>query len=675
MDKYHKCQVVVTSRIAGYHDELSGFTKLELMEFDDKQIEKFIQNWFCESDPEKAKSMQAAIKANEQLKALARNPLMIAIIAIIYEEDRELPQRRAKLYERCVDVLLSKWDVQKRLKNKYTVDKKEFILRKLAFYAHSDNKRSMTEKEVMQEMLMYLPQIRLKNGDAKPLLDEIWQRSYLLRQISMERYDFLHLSFQEYDFLHLSFQEYFTALELKEQEDGISTIIEHLGEPWWEEPILLYAGISKNATALIKRIEQKVPEDFFYSNLMLFGKCMADAEFTEPSLRDTIVNELWSLYQTAKFAPLREKAIGVLALIKPDSIIDSLINDLAAKESDVRRSAASALGSLRSEKAVEPLITALSKDKESAVRWSAANALGVLGSEKAVEPLITALSKDKESAVRWIAADALGVLGSEKAVDPLISALNSTEESDVRGSAADALGVLGSEKAVDPLISALNSTEESVVRWSAADALGVLGSEKAVDPLISALNSTEESVVRWSAASALGRIGSEKAVDPLISALSSAKESDVRWSAANALGVLGSEKAVVPLITALSSAKESDVRGSAASALGVLGSEKAVDPLISALSTDKESDVRGRAADALGGIGSEKAVVPLITALSTDKASFVRMSAASALGGIGSEKAVDPLKSALKDEGTFIVTKVKDRAFTALEQISRRIGF
>jgi energy-coupling factor transporter ATP-binding protein EcfA2 len=445
MDNYHNCQIVVTSRIAGYHDELSGFTKLELMEFDDKQIELFIQNWFGASDPAKATSMQTAIKANEELKALARNPLMIAIIAIIYEEDRALPQRRADLYERCVDVLLSKWDVQKRLKNEFPVDKKEFILRKLAFYCHSNNKRSMTGKEVLQEMLLYLPQIRLKKEDAKPLLDEIWQRSYLLRQISRDRYDFLHLSFQEY----------FTASELKEQEDGISTIIEHLEEPWWEEPVLLYAGIGKDATALIKRIQEEVPEDIFYSNLMLFGKCVADAEFTEPYLRDTIVNELWSLYQTAEFSPLRRKAIGVLALIKPDNIIYSLINDLAAKDRDVRGSAADALGRIGSEKAVEPLITALSSDKESAVRGSAASALGGIGSEKAVEPLITALSSGEDSNVRWSAADALGKIGSENAVEPLITALSPDEDSNVRWSAAYALGGIGSEKAVEPLKSAL----------------------------------------------------------------------------------------------------------------------------------------------------------------------------------------------------------------------------
>jgi HEAT repeat protein len=692
--KYHKSQIIFTSRIAGYHDELRGFTKLELMEFDDKQIERFIENWFGKSNPEKAKSMFDAIKENEQIKALARNPLMIAIIAIIHEEDRELPRKRADLYNRCVEVLLSKWDVQKKLKKIYASEKKEFILRKLAFYAHSNNKRTMTEKEIIDKMLKYFPQVQLKREDEKPFLDEIWQRSYLLRQISMD----------SYDFLHLSFQEYFTALELKEQEDGISTIIKHLLEPWWEEPILLYAGISKDATALIKRIKKEVPEDIFYSNLMLFGKCVADADFTEPHLREEIINELWSLYQTAEFSFLKEKAIEVLALIKPDNVIDSLIKKLEDKDSDVRMSAAEALGSIGSKKAIETLINVLTTDKDSKVRESAAFALGGIGSEKAVESLINVLSTDKDSDVRSSTAFALGGIGSEKTIESLIDALSTDKESDIRWSATFALGRIGSELAIEPLIKALSTDKDSYVRWSAAFALGRIGSELAIEPLIKSLSTDKEnSIVRGNVAEALGRIGSELAIEPLIKALFTDEESYVRWRAAEALGRIGSELAIGALIEALNTTEDSAVRERAADALGHIGGERAVELLIEALTT-KEGDVRWRAAEALGHIGSEKAIELLIEALTTAD-SFIRRDAAEALGGIGSVKvidpliealttdkddrvrwnaakalvnigdirAVEPLKRALKDEGEWFEEKVKDKAFTSLEEISRRI--
>lgn len=92
-EEFPKNQIILTSRTAGYHDELKNFTKLELMEFDDKQIYQFIENWFGETNPDKARSMSDAIRNNEPIKLLARNPLMIAIIAIIYEEDRKLPEK------------------------------------------------------------------------------------------------------------------------------------------------------------------------------------------------------------------------------------------------------------------------------------------------------------------------------------------------------------------------------------------------------------------------------------------------------------------------------------------------------------------------------------------------------------------------------------------------------
>ncbi|MBM3334025.1 HEAT repeat domain-containing protein, partial [Candidatus Sumerlaeota bacterium] len=93
----------------------------------------------------------------------------------------------------------------------------------------------------------------------------------------------------------------------------------------------------------------------------------------------------------------------------------------------------------------------------------------------------------KEWDVRWRAAEALGSIGSEKAISPLINALTTDKESDVRGRAAEALGSIGSEKAISPLINALTTDKESYVRWRAAYALGSIGSEKAIEPLKAAL--------------------------------------------------------------------------------------------------------------------------------------------------------------------------------------------
>lgn len=196
--KYPGNQVIVTSRAAGYHGELKGFEKLDVLPFNDDQITQFVANWFRENNPEKAQSMGEAIRENEKIKDLARNPLMIAIIAIIYEEDQQLPQRRVKLYERCVDVLLSKWDVQRKIKNKYDAEAKQKILRKLALEFHLKKKRSCTKEELLKKFDEYLPAVRIKKEKAEDVLNEIVKRNVLLQETSIDVYEFLHLSFQEY---------------------------------------------------------------------------------------------------------------------------------------------------------------------------------------------------------------------------------------------------------------------------------------------------------------------------------------------------------------------------------------------------------------------------------------------------------------------------------------------
>ncbi|MBE9594976.1 MAG: HEAT repeat domain-containing protein, partial [Proteobacteria bacterium] len=85
--------------------------------------------------------------------------------------------------------------------------------------------------------------------------------------------------------------------------------------------------------------------------------------------------------------------------------------------------AADALGRIGSEKAIEPLISALSS-KRNHVRGSAADALGRMGSEKAIEPFISALFTDNDAHVRWRATCTLGSIGDTRAVEPLKKALD-----------------------------------------------------------------------------------------------------------------------------------------------------------------------------------------------------------------------------------------------------------
>jgi HEAT repeat protein/energy-coupling factor transporter ATP-binding protein EcfA2 len=590
--KYDKNTFVVASRSAGYRGELKEFREVEVTKFDDQQIEQVVMNWFGKTDPDKAASMKNAIKENERIRKLARNPLMIAITAILFEEGKELPQRKVELYQQCVGVLLSRWDVARKTQNRYDAKAKEKILMKLALEAHSLGKKSFTRKEVLEKFSEYLSEVKIEKSEAEDVLKEIVERNALLVKGPTGMYDFLHFSFQEF----------LAARELWERKD-YELLLQHLYEPWWEEVILLFAGFDRDATDLILKIKKKEKEDerfgedIFYSNLMLMGKCIADADYTDLKVKEQIVNDLWQLYETEEF--LRKKTMKILALIKPDTIVDSMTKNLKNEDRYVRWRAAYALGKIGSEKAVDPLIGALTTDEDSGVRGRAAEALGELGSGKAVDPLIGALTTDKDSGVRRRAVSALGELGSKKAVDPLIGALTTDKDSDVRLIAADALRKLGSKKAVDPLIGVLTADEDSDVRLVAADALGELGSKKAVDPLIGVLTADEDRGVRGSAAYALGELGSEKAVDPLMSILVKDKDRYIRRRAVSALGKIGSEKAVDPLMSILVKDKDRYIRRRAVSALGEIGSEKAVDPLMSILATDKDSDVRGSAAEVL----------------------------------------------------------------------------
>jgi HEAT repeat protein len=661
IERYDECRIVVTARTPGYHGELLGFTRFEVMEFDNNQVKEFINNRFAGSRSGKAEAVLQLLKGNEDIKNLAKNPLILSIIAGC-EENNEVPPKRACIYKRIIEVLLGEWDAQKKIASQFPPDKKWYILRKLAVLNHSRDRRSMTEKEILEEIDKYSLLLGLKKEECRLFFEEIWQRSYILKQLFIDTYDFLHLSFQGY----------FTALELKERQDGIATIIHHLSDPWWEEPILLYSGVSANANPLVKQI-QKQPEDIFCSNLVLSGKCIADAGSIDPLLKEEIVQELWLLFNTGEFILLREKAIAVLSRIKPRRIVDLLVEQLTDKEPYVRRCAAETLGSIGSAEILPVLIMVLVKEKETKIRSHAAISLGKIGSSEAMRPLIGVLHTDKDGEVRKSAAEALGLIGGTEALPELIKVLTVDKDNQVRIGAAEALGKIKGDMTVSRLIRTFAAEKDSSVRWRIAVSLGKLGGTDARDMLIKTLSKDEAREVRESAAEALGLIGSEECIGPLIRALTLDKDADVRGSAAYALGLMRSTEALPELIKTLITDNNGEVRGRAAYALGQLRNTEAIPYLTIVLNTHKASFIRGNAAFALGQIGGVEAIPFLTHALTLDKDSYVRFRAAEVLGGIGDAMTIPPLKTALADDGNYYGWKVKDKAFEALEKISRRL--
>lgn len=149
------------------------------------------------------------------------------------------------------------------------------------------------------------------------------------------------------------------------------------------------------------------------------------------------------------------------------------LSALLGKDPDVQTRAAAALslGHIGGEPAEKALLTAL-KDAADDVALAAASALTTMRSSRAVEPLAAWL-KSPSILRRRAAAGMLGVVGTSKSVSALTKALKD-EESSVRLAAAVSLGSLGDPSAV-PALKPLLMDTFSPVAVNTAIAMAKLG--------------------------------------------------------------------------------------------------------------------------------------------------------------------------------------------------------
>ena len=116
--QYSQNRFIVSCREGAYSGGFTDFATVEMADFDDSQIQDYINNWFASASNRKMKTAQRCWKAlnaseHQAIKALAQNPLSLALLCAVYEDSQEFPSNQAILYEKILNIFLKKWTAEK----------------------------------------------------------------------------------------------------------------------------------------------------------------------------------------------------------------------------------------------------------------------------------------------------------------------------------------------------------------------------------------------------------------------------------------------------------------------------------------------------------------------------------------------------------------------------------
>jgi predicted NACHT family NTPase len=308
-NEYPDVQVIVTSRIIGYQQQAlqdAEFRHFMLQDLEAAQIEDFIERWHNrtfnkaeEQDKDfKRETLQRAIKESKPIAELARNLLLLTMMAILnlkrkLPRDRELPRDRSQLYKDASEVLLQNWDARRNLKPDERLDildyqDKQAMLRQVAYHMQTRNKglagNTIIHKDDLEVIFRnYLQSI--------PVSDDRDIARRLIKQLRIRNFILCFMGENYYAFVHRSFLEYFCALEFFKQFEKRGTAngltLEELktdvfGKYWqdetWHEVLLLIAGMMETEFVgeILEYLMALDGEEENFVNLFLAAKCLAE---------------------------------------------------------------------------------------------------------------------------------------------------------------------------------------------------------------------------------------------------------------------------------------------------------------------------------------------------------------------------------------------------------------
>jgi hypothetical protein len=248
--QYKQNKFVISCRTAAYRQKFNNFKEFIIADFDDQQIQQFINNWFY-SEVDKqlgtANKCWNKIKSEKATKELARTPLLLTFLCLTYDQSQYVPENRATLYFDGLNILLEKWSAEKRLPNQpisrqidIPLEIEKIMLAEIAYNNFAANKLFFSQQEVLNQIQKSLA----SNVNAPKNLDP----GKILDAITIEQGILVERARDVFSFSHLTLQEYLTAQYIDDHRLIEKLVTEHLTDKRWKEVFLLVAGVMRGGT-------------------------------------------------------------------------------------------------------------------------------------------------------------------------------------------------------------------------------------------------------------------------------------------------------------------------------------------------------------------------------------------------------------------------------------------
>ncbi len=265
VEKYPRNRFISSCRIAAYRQKFHNFKPVVIAEFDDRQIQQFIQNWFASEIDRKSGTADKCwelLKQSESTQELAKTPLLLTFLCLVYDDSQDFPKNRATLYGDALDILLKKWAAQKRLENKpiyreLGIDLEKIILSEIAYRGFESDRLFFSRQEAVRQIQDCLA----SNENAPKHLDP----DAVLDAIAIQQGILVERVRDAYSFSHLTLQEYLTAKYIDDHRLVENTVSQHLTDESWREVFLLVAGLMGGGADELLLLMEKEAQKFINS--------------------------------------------------------------------------------------------------------------------------------------------------------------------------------------------------------------------------------------------------------------------------------------------------------------------------------------------------------------------------------------------------------------------------